>query len=224
MFHDRTAAGRSLAIELAGIVSGPSVVAAVPRGGVAVALPIAEELGAPLTVVHVRKLTAPLAPEYAVGAMDEDGHPIVAAAAAAALGLGPAEIAEAQARAARKIGQSMARYRARPLAPLLRGVTVVLVDDGLATGLTMQAALAYSRRHGAGRVVVAAPCASGPAAERLQRDADHFVCPIVDEGFAAVSEYYADFTPVTDDAVATMLAQDQGRLSREDVSLLGRRS
>lgn len=209
-FVNREAAGQALVAELAGVVTGPAVVVAVPRGGVAVALPIAERLKAPLTVVYARKLTAPVAPELAFGALDEDGEATLDATTLAMLGLGGDDVERARTRVAGEIRRRMALYGAPPLSTFLPGKTVVLVDDGLATGLTMRAAVAYARRHGALEVVVAVPCASTPAAERFRRDADRFVGLVVDPEFVAVSQYYVDFSPVTDDEVVALLAKGRG--------------
>jgi len=210
MFPDRREAGRALAGQIAALVSGRAVVAGIPRGGVVVAAPIAERLGAPLTAVLARKLCVPLAPEFAVGAVDEDGHALIDAEAVAALGIEARDLTAAQGRAAREIGRQMARYGAPHLGALVGPDTdVVLVDDGLATGLTMRAALAFVRRHGAKRAIVAAPCASGPAADYFRLHADRFFCPIVDESFLAVGKYYEDFGAVDDDAVVKLL--EEGR-------------
>jgi predicted phosphoribosyltransferase len=106
----------------------------------------------------------------------------------------------------------MELYRVPPLAHYLPGSSVVLVDDGLATGLTMQAAVAYARRHGVTDLTVAVPCAAAPAAERFRRDADRFVSLTVDENFVAVGQYYVDFSPVGDDEVVAMLERAAERL------------
>jgi putative phosphoribosyl transferase len=181
------------------------VVAAIPRGGVAVALPIVERSGLPLTIIYARKVTAPVAPELAFGAIDEDGKVIVDAEAVAMLGLGPADIDRAKAHVAAEIKRRMALYRVPPLAHYLPGAHVVLVDDGLATGLTMRAALAYARRHGASEITLAVPCASTQAAEAFRGKVDHFVSLVVDPAFMAVGAYFLDFSPVPDDAVRAML-------------------
>jgi putative phosphoribosyl transferase len=207
LFDNRTEAGRALAGELAPLVAPPAVVAAVPRGGVAVALPIVERLGLPLTVVYARKLTAPFAPEFAFGALDEDGQVTLEAASVRMLGLAPADVEKARERVWAEIRRRMARYAVPPLARYLPGAAVLLVDDGLATGLTMRAALAYARRHGAREVTVAVPCASASAAARFRREADRLVSLVVDEAFAAVGAYYRDFAPVDDDEVVAMLAR-----------------
>lgn len=205
-FRNRIEAGRALAERLAPLVTGPAVVAAIPRGGVEVALPIVERLRLPLTLAYARKLTAPIAPELAFGAVDEDGHAITDAGTVAQLGLTPADVAAAKSRVAGEIARRMALYRVPPLGEYLPGRAVILVDDGLATGLTMQAAVAYARRHGARDITVAVPCASGHAARLFGRLADRVVSLIVDEDFMAVGQYYEDFSPVSDDRVCALLA------------------
>lgn len=207
MLKDREDAGRQLAARLAPRVAPPAVVAAIPRGGVAVALPIVERIRLPLTVVYARKLAAPVAPELAFGALDEDGMAVTDPEIVSMLGLAADDIERARLRVGEEIRRRMARYGVPPLAHYLPGAGVVLVDDGLATGLTMRAALAYARRHGAREITVAVPCASAPAAAWFERAADHFVALVVDEDFGAVGAYYADFSPVADDAVQAMLAR-----------------
>jgi putative phosphoribosyl transferase len=209
IFQDRIQAGELLATELAPLISRPAVVAAIPRGGVAVALPIATALELPLTVVYARKLISPAAPELAFGALDEDGEMLVEDGIVRLLGLRPQDVEEARTKTAAEIRRRMARYGVPPLAHYLPACEVVLVDDGLATGLTMRAAVTYARRHGAPMIVVATPCASATAAQRFRRDADHFVSMIVDESFAAVGAYYVDFSQISDEEVVGMLAATQ---------------
>jgi predicted phosphoribosyltransferase len=204
-FRDRTEAGRLLADALVPLVKPPSVVVAIPRGGVAVALPIVERLAVPLTVVYARKLTAAVAPELAFGALDEDGQMIVEDSIVAMLGLSARDVESARTRMAAEIARRMALYRVPPLARFLPGAGVVLVDDGLATGLTMRAALAYARRHGAREVTVAVPCASTRAADRFGREADRLVSLVTDEDFMAVGAYYEDFSPIPDADVVALL-------------------
>jgi putative phosphoribosyl transferase len=204
-YRNREEAGQVLAREVARVVRGRCVVAAIPRGGVVVAAPVAERLAAPLTLAYARKLTLPVAPELAVGAMDEDGVVILDPPTAASLGATPGEIDAARDRVRREIDRQRARYDAMPLADLAVEAVVVLVDDGLATGLTMRAALGFARRHRARRVIVAVPCASSDAAERFEREADRFVCPRVDPTFGAVGSYYLAFASLTDDEVHAVL-------------------
>jgi predicted phosphoribosyltransferase len=208
-FTDRADAGRRLAGALAPLALAPCVVAAIPRGGVAVALPVVERLGCPLTVVYARKLTAPIAPELAFGAQDEDGQTILDEGIVAGLGLSTADIERAKARVTAEIARRMALYRVPPLSRYLPDAGVVLVDDGLATGLTMRAAVVYARRHGARDVTVAVPCAASSAAERFAREADRLVSLVTDEAFMAVGAYYDDFSPVSDAEVVAMLEHAQ---------------
>ena len=214
-FQDRAEAGRFLAAKLEPVISRPCVVAAIPRGGVAVGLPIVERLRVPLTVVYARKLTAPFAPEFAFGALDEDGETVVEPASVAMLGLSPDDMEKAKAKVSAEIRRRAALYPVRPLASYLPGSAVVLVDDGLATGLTMRAALRYARRHGAREIIVAVPCASAEAARRFRQEADRFVSLVVDPEFAAVGQYYIDFAQVSDTQVTAMLARAQAHEAPE---------
>ncbi|MBI2217258.1 MAG: alpha/beta fold hydrolase [Candidatus Rokubacteria bacterium] len=219
MFRDRTEAGQKLAGELAAVVRRPAVVAAIPRGGVSVALPVVERLRVPLTVVYARKLTSRVAPELAVGALDEDGEAILASRTVALLGLDADDVDRVKTRVAAEIRRRMAIYRVPPLSHYLPGATVVLVDDGLATGLTMRAAVAYARRHGAREIIVAVPCASEDAARRFRAEADRFLSLVVDPDFYAVGAYYMDFSPVSDEEVLAMLAEAQKLAERPVVGM-----
>ena len=208
-FRDRAQAGRQLTEALVPVLRPPCVVAGIPRGGVSVALPIVERFRLPLTVVYARKLTAPIAPEFAFGAIDEDGHAIVDSRSVALLGLSPDDVERAKERVSKEIRRRMATYGVPALGHYLPGAAVVLVDDGLATGLTMRAALEYARRHGAREIIVAVPCAAEAAAREFERAADRFVSLTVDPGFMAVGQYYVDFSPVSDDEVIAMLARSR---------------
>ena len=207
IFKDRTAAGQQLAERLLSLLARPFIIAAIPRGGIAVALPIVERLQRPLALVHACKLTVPSAPELAFSALDEDGQAIVDRQAVARLELEPENLASIEARVKAEIRRRISLYKARALAEYLPGPDVILVDDGLATGLTMRAAVAYARRHGAREVTVAVPCASEEAAVRFQTEADRFVSLIVGDAFGAVGGYYADFPVLTDEEVSALLAR-----------------
>ena len=207
VYRNRLEAGRKLAETLVSQVARPCVVAALPRGGIVTANPIARALGAPLTLLYARKLAPRFAHELAFGAIDEEGEVSVDGAMFVHLRLGPADLAEAEKRARAEMGRQRELYGAPPLASYLPGAGVVLVDDGLATGLTMVAAVRYARRHGAREITVAVPCASAEAVERVGRVCDRLVCPTVDEDFAAVGDYYYDFSPVSDEEVAGILAR-----------------
>jgi predicted phosphoribosyltransferase len=210
-FQDRTEAGRLLAARLAASsIPSPFVVAGIPRGGVLVAQPVAAILGAPLSIVHARKLTFDPASGMSLGAVDENGEVLINSAVAPSLNLNPGVLEGAEARARAGIRRQKELYRARPIAGFFPAHAVVLVDDGLATGLTMGAAVAYVRRLGARAVTVAIPCASSGAARRIKGLADGFVSLVVDPQFVEVSSYYNVFPSISDQEVAAVLAQMEG--------------
>ncbi len=207
-YRDRVEAGQMLADTLQRMELGSCVVAAIPRGGVVVAAPIAARLGALLTAVHTLKLSSPVAPEVAFGAIDEDGQTIVDPRTAAGRGLGSADVRRLEIKVARELALRRERYPGRSLREHLPGRTLVLVDDGLATGLTMRVAIAYAQRHGAKTTVVAVPCASAAAAHAVRnalRPGDDFVCPLVIGDFRAVEDYYDEFLPASDEQIARLL-------------------
>jgi putative phosphoribosyl transferase len=204
-YADRAEAGALLASTLTGLKGMRCVVAALPRGGVPVAVPIARELDAPLTLSFVRKLTLARAPELAVGAVDEDGHVMMDAATLSELGASMAELVDARTRAAREIARQQQAFPVAPLERFVPDASVVLVDDGPATGLTLRLAVAHARRHGALEVIVAVPCSSVLAASRLRREANRFICPWVDPDFLAVGRHYLDFHQMSDAEVVELL-------------------
>ena len=210
-YANRAEAGAALAAALVELQGKRVVVAALPRGGVAVAVPIARALCAPLTLSFARKLALARVPELAVGAMDEDGHVLTDAGTLAALGASMDELVQARAGAERELARQRETFPVMPLAAFLPEASVVLVDDGPATGLTLRAAVAHARRHGAREVVIAVPCSSASAARRLAREADRFICPRVDRDFLAVGRYYADFHQVSDAEVLELLERARGQ-------------
>jgi putative phosphoribosyl transferase len=201
-YPGRREAGESLAVELERLELGPCVVAGIPRGGMLVAAPIARCLGAPLAPMHARKLASRRNPEFAFGAVDQDEHAVVEYRSVIAMGIEEPEIERAKATVRSEIASRARQYPGPSLAELLPAPTVVLVDDGLATGLTMQAAIHYVARHGAEATVVAVPCAASQAADEvrslLRRSGDRLVCPWIDPHFHAVGEHYRDFPQVSD--------------------------
>jgi len=208
-YADRAEAGAVLASTLTGLEGMRCVVAALPRGGVPVALPIARELDAPLTLSFARKLTLDRVPELAVGAVDEDGHVLMDASTVSELGATLDELVEARTRATREIARQQQMFPVPPLERFFPDASVVLVDDGPATGLTLRLAIAHARRHGALDVIVAVPCSSVLAASRLGREADRFICPWVDPDFLAVGKHYDDFHQMSDAEVLEQLARLQ---------------
>lgn len=208
IFQDRRAAGRELAEVLAARNFVRPVVLALPRGGVPVAEPVARRLGAPLDVVLVRKIGAPGQPELAVGAVvDGAAREIVLNDdIVAELEVSP-EYIEATAR--RELDTIERRRQlwlgGRPY-PDLAGQTVIVVDDGIATGATMKAALVAVRRRHPLRLIVATPVAPPGVVAALRSHADEVVCLSTPELFGAIGYFYADFAQVADDEVTAILA------------------
>jgi len=209
-FIDRGDAGRRLAAALSrehpGHRAGENtVVLALPRGGVPVAALVAAALGAPLGLLIVRKIGAPSQPELAMGAVASGGVVIRNEDIIRAIGLSDAAFARATALAEAELATKERIYGPRAGAADVAGKTVILVDDGAATGATMRAAVAAARARHAGRVVVALPTASEEAAAELAREADDLVCLDTPEPYFAVGYWYRDFDQVGDDEVRRLL-------------------
>jgi predicted phosphoribosyltransferase len=212
LFEDRTRAGRELAGELLGLETAEPIVFALPRGGVPVAAPVARALHARLEVLMVRKLGAPRNRELAVGALAEDGTAIVDTALAARVGLTRKGIEDALERERRELRKRVARFRDDFAPADVRGRTVIVVDDGLATGLSDLVAVRALRARGAGRIVVATPVASPEAVRMLTAEADEVVCLKVPRELLGVGRWYEDFSPVSDGEVLALLAAAGTRL------------
>jgi predicted phosphoribosyltransferase len=206
-FSHREDAGHVLARMLAGVAAPPLVVLGVPRGGVQVALPVALRLNAPLGIAFARKVTAPDVPELAFGAVDEDGELIVDHVTRRALGMTAEAVQRARWAAFAELERQRREYAAPSFRAHLPRSAVIVVDDGLATGLTVRATVAWLRRHSTRQVIVAAPCASGAAATWLVREADRLICPVIERRFEAVSPYYDAFPEVSDAEVLECLAR-----------------
>ena len=208
-FADRADAGRRLGRRLAGLDLHDPVVLALPRGGVPVAAEVARALKAPLDLIIVRKLGLPGHEELAAGAL-ADGNPLVRVINAPVLhaaGLDEASLAPVVAQETAELARRRAVYLGdRPRASLA-GRSAIVVDDGIATGATMRAALRAVRQAGPSQVVLAVPVAAGDTLARLAAEADSIVCLAVPEPFVAVGMYYADFGQTSDAAVAAALAE-----------------
>lgn len=209
IFSDRRDAGRRLAAALDHLRERRPVVLAVPRGGVVVGRAVADHLGAPLDVIVPRKLRAPFNPELAIGAVAEGGAAVLEDALARDTGASYLEQEVAAQRA--EIARRVQAYRGdRPLLPLA-GRTVIVLDDGIATGATMVAALRAVRAMGPAHLVAAVPVAPPEGVARLASEADEVVCLIAPELFQAVGQFYEDFTQVDDAEVVALLSREARR-------------
>jgi len=210
-FRDRVDAGARLGEALVGAdLGGDVVVAGLPRGGVPVAAEVAARLGAPLDVVIVRKLGVPGQRELAMGAVGEGGVVVHDDRVMAAVHPSSQAVARAVATEQAEVEARAHRFRPGRERRSLAGRTVVLVDDGLATGSTAEAAVRVARAQGADRVVVAVPVGSPGAVARLASVADDVVCLAAPAGFGAVGAHYEDFSETTDDEVVRLLAGHAG--------------
>ena len=207
LFADRVDAGRQLAQRLEHLRGDDVVVVGLPRGGVPVALEVARRLGAPLDVIVVRKLGVPSQPELGMGAIGEDGARVINEDVVRAGGVAPDELAAVERLERAEMERRARRFRGdRPRIPL-DGRTIVVVDDGIATGSTARAACHVARAQGAARVVLAAPVAPPGWASRFRGDADELVSAATPERFHAIGQFYEDFSQTTDDEVVACLAQ-----------------
>jgi putative phosphoribosyl transferase len=207
-FRNRSDAGRVLAAKLAAYAKRPDVIVlALPRGGVPVAVEVAQALETPLDVFLVRKLGVPGHEEYALGAIATGGVRVINQDVVRGLRIPPATIDAIAVREQQELERRERLYRGDRPGPDVRGRTVILVDDGLATGATMYAAVKALRQQGAGRVVVAVPIAPPETCEELRKAVDDIICAVTPEPFHAVGLWYEDFSQTTDDEVRDLLAR-----------------
>lgn len=214
LYPNRTAAAQELAAHLR-LYAGRSdvLVVGLPRGGVPVACEVATVLRAPVDVLIVRKLGVPGQEELAMGAIASGGVRVLNPEVIEGLGISTEvleRVAEAEMREVRRRDQA---YRGQRPAPSLADRCVILVDDGLATGATMRAAIAVVRQHQPARLVVAVPVAPPSTITVLRSEADEVVCPVTPEPFFGISRWYEDFAQVTDEDVRALLAQAWRRQS-----------
>ena len=205
-FRDRTQAGRLLSQKLARYADRTgAIVLALPRGGVPVGYEVAKGLRAPLDVFLVRKLGAPGQEELAMGAIAAGGVRVLNEEVVRALGISPRVIDSVAARELRELVRRDQLYRGRRPAPHVAGRTAILVDDGLATGSTMRAAIQALRQKRPCRIVVAVPVAAAPTCEELAGLVDEMVCYATPEPFCSVGFWYDDFSQTTDDEIRDLM-------------------
>lgn len=208
-YYDRRDAGRQLVPLLASHRASGAIVFALPRGGVPVAIEVARALALPLDLLYVRKLGAPLQPELALGALVDGTDPdtVINESLVRRLRISRATLEEIAQRELREIDERRTRYAAAidtPLNPV--GRVAIVVDDGLATGATVGAAVQALRRRGATRVIVAVPVAPPDAVLLLQKAGAEVVCPHVTKEFLSVGHFYRDFAQLSDESVVAQLS------------------
>lgn len=208
IYTDRAEAGRALAAALRHHADREDVlILAIPRGGVPVALEVARALDAPMDVIIARKVGAPYQPELALGAVCEGGGYVLNPDILEGLGLEAGDLKGEVARQLAEIERRKGMYRGGRGLPSLTGKVVLLIDDGLATGATMRAAVHVARLQEAARVVVAAPVGASRTCRELAREADEVVCPRTPEPFYAIGSFYWDFAQLTDEDVVALLRE-----------------
>jgi putative phosphoribosyl transferase len=206
-FDDRGDAGRRLAERLLPVADEDPVIVALPRGGVPVAKEVAVALGAPLEILAVRKLGAPANPEYGIGAVAEDGSCVVDTEVVKQLGIDDDTLESIIAAETAELGRRVSAYRGdRP--PIgLAGRTVIVVDDGVATGVTDTAALRAVRRQEPRRLILAVPVSAPDSVSSLRAEADEVVCLSTPPLFYGVGMHYHDFSQVSDREVVSILEE-----------------
>ena len=210
-FLNRRDAGRQLAAKLAGYSNDPGVlVLGLPRGGVPVAYEVARALHAPLEVFVVRKLGVPGHRELAMGAIASDGTRILNMDVIKALGIVPADLESVAASELLELERQQRIYRGNAPLPKLSERTIIVVDDGLATGSTMRAAVGALRQSMPARIIVAVPVAAAETVRRLREEADAVICLSAPPDFHAVSTWYEDFSQTSDEEVRDSLRRAAG--------------
>ena len=212
IFSNRVEAGRKLASELVDLVGNRSVIVlAIPRGGVVVGYEVARKLKVPLDIIIPRKIGAPSNPELAIGAVTEDGGVILDEKLVGYLNVSRRYIEEESERQRREIERRLMVYRGEVPYPNLTNRVVIVVDDGVATGSTIKAALASLRKKKVKQVIIAMPVGPADTIKELEGKTDRVVCLFEPEKFYAIGQFYKNFDQTTDEEVIRLL-----KLSREE--------
>ena len=219
-FADRVEAGKRLSLAFRDFVGKNAIVLAIPRGGVVVGYWIADKLSLPLDVIIPRKIGAPDNAELAIGAMTEDGSIILDERLVSYLGVSQDYIQAESSRQKSEIGRRLKVYRGNEPYPNLKGRDVIVVDDGIATGSTMKAALASVKNKGARYVIVAIPVGPPSTIEELKQRADRVVCLYTPENFQAIGQFYVDFNQTTDEEVIELLLKNKQNCLKKQVGVL----
>ena len=217
LLKNRVEAGKQLAQALK-TASENAIVLAVPRGGVIVGYEVAKALGIPLDVIVTKKIGAPDNPELAIGAVAEDGTFILDEDLARRLFVPEEYISEEVERMRQEIQRRLVRYRGNVPYPSLKNREVIVVDDGVATGSTLKAALRLVRSKGAKTVTVAVPVGPSNTIKELEKLADRVVCLLTPEPFYAIGQFYVDFAQTSDEEVTSLLKLSREKSRSKEVS------
>ena len=208
LFKERKDAGHRLAQALSKHEAKPqTLILALPRGGVVVGFEVAAALSLPLDIVCPRKIGAPFNPELAIGAVTETGENILSDDLIRSLGVSEAYIQEAIKREKREALRRLAYYRQKRPPRELKGKTVILVDDGLATGSTMRAAIKTCRAEKVQHLILAVPVAPPDTLQHIKQEVDQVICLSAPPSFQAVGQYYSHFDPTSDEEVIALLTK-----------------
>ncbi len=208
-FRDRVDAGKRLAAALKGVAGKEDIVLAIPRGGVVVGLEVAKMLNLPLDLIVPRKIGAPDNPELAIGAITEDGTIILDERLVSNLQVSDEYIKNEGENQRSEIKRRLKLYRGDIPRPNLKNREAIIVDDGIATGSTMKAALASVRKSGAKKVIIAIPVGPPSTIKELEKQADTVICLYTPEFFYAIGEFYEDFSQTEDREVVELLKESK---------------
>lgn len=215
IFEDRYEAGRQLATELMKVKAVQPVILAVPRGGVPVAFEIANVLHAPFSVIAVRKIGAPHNPEYGIGAIAEGNVQVLDKHAIKVLDISKEEVKKFIQKEKTELDRRIVLYRNNLSLPLLRDKTVIVVDDGLATGVTARAAITAVKKLKPRYVIFASPICASETVPALKHLVDSMVCTYTSEKLESVGLWYKNFEQVTDEKVSELLRKNEKKVAEE---------
>lgn len=213
LFENRKEAGKKLAAELIKFINKKTLVLAIPRGGVVIGYEITKKLHTRLDIVVPRKLRAPNQPELAIGAITEDGNILLNSQIINSLSISNEYIVAESQRQKLEIERRLQVYKGNKEIPDLTGYNVIVVDDGIATGSTMKAALVSVRKRGAKSVILAVPIASLDALQMLESSADEIICLATPRSFFAIGQFYKDFEQTSDEEVKELLRKNKEEMS-----------
>jgi putative phosphoribosyl transferase len=217
LFKNRIEAGQKLASALKNVDKN-AIVLAIPRGGVVVGFEVARAFHIPLDIIITRKIGAPGNPELAIGAVAEDGTYLLDNSLVEMMGI-PQDYIEGEVENQKaEIKRRLQRYRGSAPSPNLAKREVILVDDGVATGSTVKAALRFLRKIGVKNLIVAIPVGPADTIKELKRDADHVVCLQTPDPFYAIGEFYEDFDQTSDEEVIDLLHKNRDELKSNEVT------